>query len=417
VRGETSPRGGRARRGRARRGTRVEETYWLKERGFYAFATTLPPESPPKAEPGRTASGGSAARRAGARAPDRRGHGDARGAALLAELADEPRAVAARPPRSAAIATDWGRALLSDASRLYDPLSYHYGSVWPLFTGWAAMAGYRYGRPSVGYQALMANALLRSRSAVGYVTELLSGDFNAPFGRSSDHQVWSEAMVATPLLRGLFGIEAGAGGRSCASRRRCPRTGTRGRAQRGGRRGPLRPVVSALRGRATIEVTRRGDGPDAAARRRSRLSPRRARALGSRGRARRCASTYVGWATSSACRWSWTRRPAARSSSSPTTRARKPTCAPSRPSRGAQRGASYPAQSRGGRGAPPAPGRACGPVVRAARPHATHARARAGVEARRTGPRDWLLQVPFEGTGERLRAARARSSAPLANRS
>ena len=35
-----------------------------------------------------------------------------------------------------------------------------------------------------------------------YVTELLSGDYLAAFGRSSHHQVWSEAMVATPLLRG-----------------------------------------------------------------------------------------------------------------------------------------------------------------------------------------------------------------------
>jgi hypothetical protein len=60
------------------------------------------------------------------------------------------------------------------------------------------MAAYGYGRPHVGYQALMANALLRSRSAVGYVTELLSGDFPSAFGRSSHHQVWSEAMVVTP---------------------------------------------------------------------------------------------------------------------------------------------------------------------------------------------------------------------------
>jgi hypothetical protein len=60
----------------------------------------------------------------------------------------------------------------------------------------------------VGYQALMANALLTSSNALGYVTELLSGDFNTPFGRSSHVQTWSEAMVVTPVLRGLFGLEA-----------------------------------------------------------------------------------------------------------------------------------------------------------------------------------------------------------------
>ena len=36
------------------------------------------------------------------------------------------------------MATDWGARIISvNQSQLYDPLSYHYGSVWPLFTGWA----------------------------------------------------------------------------------------------------------------------------------------------------------------------------------------------------------------------------------------------------------------------------------------
>src|SRR5262249_4191601 len=95
-----------------------------------------------------------------------------------------------------------------------DPLSYHYGSVWPLFTGWASLAAYRHGRPHAGLQALMANALLTYPGALGYVTELLSGDFATPFGRSSHHQVWSQAMVVTPVLRGLLGIEVRDGGRA-----------------------------------------------------------------------------------------------------------------------------------------------------------------------------------------------------------
>jgi hypothetical protein len=66
----------------------------------------------------------------------------------------------------------------------------------------------------VGYQALLSNADLRSRTALGYVTELLSGDYLAAFGRSSHHQVWSEAMVATPLVRGLLGLSVEDGGRS-----------------------------------------------------------------------------------------------------------------------------------------------------------------------------------------------------------
>jgi hypothetical protein len=53
----------------------------------------------------------------------------------------------------------------------------------------------------------MASAQLTEQGALGYITELLSGDFNAAFGRSSHHQVWSEAMVVTPMVRGLLGIE------------------------------------------------------------------------------------------------------------------------------------------------------------------------------------------------------------------
>src|SRR2546421_3192545 len=43
---------------------------------------------------------------------------------------------------------------------------------------------------------------------------LLSGDFNSPFGRSSHHQVWSEAMTVEPIMRGLLGIEVSELGKS-----------------------------------------------------------------------------------------------------------------------------------------------------------------------------------------------------------
>ena len=192
----------------------MEQTYWLADRSYYAFATKRPPADPPKADPG----------------PNR-----ALRQARMEELAkatiiDEDTVLPAVPLwwrtasddraqleidhlGSGRMATDWGSRIISNESKLYDPLSYHYGSVWPLFTGWASTGAYRYGRPHVGYQSLMANALLTYTNALGYVTELLSGDFNAPFGRSSHHQVWSEAMVITPTIRGLLGLEAGAGGK------------------------------------------------------------------------------------------------------------------------------------------------------------------------------------------------------------
>jgi len=192
----------------------VESTFWL-EQGHYAFATRTPTDKPSVAEPG----------------PYRARRQAALDALAPARLIDEDTVLPAVPlwwrlldPSraqsqidrlgSGALATDWGTRLLSRKSALYDPLSYHYGSVWPLFTGWTSMAAYRNGRPHVGYDALMANALLTETGALGSITELISGELNAPFGRSSHHQIWSQAMVATPLIQGLLGIEVARGGSS-----------------------------------------------------------------------------------------------------------------------------------------------------------------------------------------------------------
>jgi hypothetical protein len=103
---------------------------------------------------------------------------------------------------------DWGARDVSRLESIYDPISYHQGSVWPLYTGWIALAEYRAGRPFAGYAHLMQNAGMTFSQDLGAVTELLSGEFFQPFGRSSSHQLWSSAMVLIPAIRGLFGIEA-----------------------------------------------------------------------------------------------------------------------------------------------------------------------------------------------------------------
>jgi len=103
--------------------------------------------------------------------------------------------------------TDWGLRDVAASEPIYDPISYHQGSVWPLYTGWAAMAQYRAGNALAGYQAAMQNADLTTAQDIGAVTELLSGGYYEPFGRSTSHQLWSSAMVVTPILRGLFGVE------------------------------------------------------------------------------------------------------------------------------------------------------------------------------------------------------------------
>ena len=107
-------------------------------------------------------------------------------------------------------ATDWGVRSVRDTETVFDPISYHQGSVWPLFTGWASLAQYRAGRPLAGYAALMRNVGLTWAQDPGFVTEVISGAYYQPLGRSSSHQLWSSAMVLTPAVRGLFGIEADA---------------------------------------------------------------------------------------------------------------------------------------------------------------------------------------------------------------
>jgi len=105
---------------------------------------------------------------------------------------------------------DWGMRITSQQDPFYSPTGYHFGSVWPLFTGWASFAGYRYHRPLYGYANLMANAQLAHDGSPGRVTEVLSGNYYTQLSTSTPHQIWSSAMVITPLVRGLLGLEVNA---------------------------------------------------------------------------------------------------------------------------------------------------------------------------------------------------------------
>lgn len=120
---------------------------------------------------------------------------DARAIPMIQQLAD------------ADLETDWGMRIISDRSPIYSGGGYHYGSVWPLFTGWASVAEYRYHQEFPAYENLRANALLALDGSLGHVTEVLSGDYYEPLSTSSPHQIWSAAMVVSPLLKGMFGLE------------------------------------------------------------------------------------------------------------------------------------------------------------------------------------------------------------------
>jgi glycogen debranching enzyme len=105
---------------------------------------------------------------------------------------------------------DWGMRIISSHDSNYNPGGYHFGSVWPLFTGWASVGEYKYHRVHSAYANLRANALLALDGSLGHATEVLSGDYYQPLSTSSPHQIWSAAMVVSPILRGMLGLEVDA---------------------------------------------------------------------------------------------------------------------------------------------------------------------------------------------------------------
>jgi len=98
--------------------------------------------------------------------------------------------------------TDWGMRIISNRAPVFSGGGYHYGSVWPLFTGWASVGEYRYHRALPAYENLRANALLALDGSLGHVTEVLSGRF-VPAAL--------DEFAASDLVRGD-------GGKSCAAR-------------------------------------------------------------------------------------------------------------------------------------------------------------------------------------------------------
>ena len=103
--------------------------------------------------------------------------------------------------------SDWGMRIISSRAKLYGPAGYHFGSVWPLFTGWASVGEYNAHEAAPAFANLKANSWLTLDGASGNTTEVLSGETYSPLSTATPHQIWSAAMVISPLLRGLFGLE------------------------------------------------------------------------------------------------------------------------------------------------------------------------------------------------------------------
>ncbi len=108
-----------------------------------------------------------------------------------------------------AYSSDWGCRIVSEFSPLFSPNGYHTGSVWPLFTGWTALAEYQYGHYVQGFMHIMNNLQVYKHWGLGYVEEVLHGLEYKPSG-VCHHQCWSETMVLQPIVEGMLGLEPNA---------------------------------------------------------------------------------------------------------------------------------------------------------------------------------------------------------------
>ena len=105
--------------------------------------------------------------------------------------------------------TDWGVRILSSESPLFNPHGYHYGSVWPLFTGWTSLGEYTYGNSAQGFSHIIDNLLIKKHWALGFVEEVMNGAQYEPSG-VCPHQCWSETNILHPGIHGMVGWEPNA---------------------------------------------------------------------------------------------------------------------------------------------------------------------------------------------------------------
>ncbi len=125
----------------------VEATYWHDADGFYAMSTAFP-GAPTLSERAGPLTDADMRENNNFLDASNRDLGDLavvrentalQGVPLWWNLLDDARAQQAVTAfGGAGIATDWGARILDKNSDLYDPLSYHNGSVWALFTGWTS---------------------------------------------------------------------------------------------------------------------------------------------------------------------------------------------------------------------------------------------------------------------------------------
>lgn len=163
--------------------TSLRDRFWLPEQGMYAFALLKDGAIRPELTiwPATAMSFGLFDEERGMR-----------GATVLAR---------------ATLNTDWGTRALASESKLFDPLHYNNGTVWPFVTGFAALGQYKYRNPTAGYAALSAIARSGFTWGLGRNPEVWSGSQFEPLDTSVPHQFFGTSFILTVLTRGLLGWE------------------------------------------------------------------------------------------------------------------------------------------------------------------------------------------------------------------
>jgi glycogen debranching enzyme len=103
------------------------------------------------------------------------------------------------------VTTPWGLRTLSSADPKYHPSLYHDGAVWPLVTGWAAVAELKLSRreQALYYLESMANRILQEN---GMFAETYRGDRPEPFN-SCILQAWSVGMYIYAFREMMLGMK------------------------------------------------------------------------------------------------------------------------------------------------------------------------------------------------------------------
>ena len=161
---------------------KIEQVYWNEEAGFYYDTVRRDGSKDPSIRPNALV-------------------------LLFTDAASDPRKIKSVLERieQEDMTTEWGVRTLSNLDPKYHPALYHDGAVWPLVTGWGALAEIRAGRSeqALYYVNCMAERILAEN---GMYAETYKGDKPDPFN-SCILQAWSISMYIYVLREMMLGMK------------------------------------------------------------------------------------------------------------------------------------------------------------------------------------------------------------------